>query len=151
MTQRRRQSGSWDSKAVERIRAAHLIDRLQANALGELDETTKAFPALVERILDVLGCECSPEQRKALLADIDATYERLKMDMPAVKSAEIVLRKILPDLAQVEQKNTTQNLHVVMMPQHAETTKDWNRMVHEQRAMAAPSGAAELASVVSDS
>ena len=41
---------------------------------------------------------------------------RIAMDNAAVKSAEICLRKVLPDLAQIEQKNTTNNLHVVMMP-----------------------------------
>lgn len=125
---RRTGAAAWDAKTAERVDCVRLLDRLQANALGQYQTLKDAGPALFRRLGDVLGFDWAgleEGQRKQAMTMLNDMLGRIAMDNAAVKSAEICLRKVLPDLAQIEQKNTTNNLHVVMMPGSAPNAESW--------------------------
>lgn len=154
---KRRQSGqSWDAKTIERIDCIKLLDRLQENALGEYQQLREAGPAMFRRVGAVLGfewAELGKADQSACMALLSDMCSKLAMDNAAVKSAEICLRKVLPDLAQVEQKNTTNNLHVVMMPGSSPNADSWAetaRLSVEGNRVAAATWPADASVAVSD-
>lgn len=77
-----------DDQTRERIRTTQLINRLQANALGEL---------------------------------------KIEMTPGQVRSAEILLKKSVPDLSSTENKTEVTHRYVADVPQVAATVDEWQQ------------------------
>ena len=154
----RRRAGntSWDTKTAQRVDCVKLLDRLQANALGEYQTLREAGPGMFRRVGAVIGFDwesLDKTQKAEAVSLLSEMLGRIAMDNAAVKSAEICLRKVLPDLAQIEQKNTTNNLHVVMMPGTSTNAEAWAetaRLSVESSRLESPAWAADAAVAVSD-
>lgn len=133
-----------------------LLDRLQQNALGEYATLKEAGPGMFRRVGAVIGFDwesLDKSQKAEAVSLLSEMLGRIVMDNAAVKSAEICLRKVLPDLAQIEQKNTTNNLHVVMMPGTSKNAEAWAetaRLSVESSRLESPAWAADAAIAVPD-
>lgn len=112
------------SEHRQRIKSVALLERLQEFALGNTPDWKVAIPNLFRQVCKELGVDHSTlEARKAQQVMWDGIGS-LHMSMAQVRAAEVVLKKALPDLAQVETHGSTTNAHVVYLPQ-AQSAKEW--------------------------
>lgn len=124
----------WDDKTLERIKVTALLDRLQQNALNDLPTRPSQVRGFLNRLAERWGVEKwnqTLDTNWAMAQLLD-----LEMSMAQVKSAEVLLRKALPDLAQVESKQDSTTTHIVMLPETAQSSDSWGQNVaNSERAL----------------
>lgn len=109
---------------LERLRTPALIDRMQAHALGDLLARPELVRKIVRAVVEDLAKDGSPEFASLPTARVEqigravsALLNRAGMDMSQVRAAEVLLKKALPDLANVEFRGEVQRSHTVLLPQ----------------------------------
>jgi hypothetical protein len=106
----------------QRIQVAKVLDRLSKNVNGGLDEEKHAANRLIKKLYEkfekITGLEIerkSGDQGSLRKMIIDCLRE-CRMDNSQVKSAEILLKKCLPDIAHVEHKVEGKVTNIVQVP-----------------------------------
>ena len=133
----RSRNKSSQAVTAERIAVSALVKRLQENAMGELMDAQHVMKGTATQILELIKkltgveVEMNRTQKLQLGKLVSDKFKSIKMDSAAVKSAEILLKKRLPDVSQVEYKGEITTNHVVRLPSPQQDADAWSKSILE--------------------
>lgn len=108
---------------TQRVKTSCLIERLQAHVLGELQARVEVVRKLIKLVRGAEGM-ADRDLEKAVTELILSAG----LDMSQVRAAEVLLKKTLPDLANVEFRGEVTKTHTVLLPAGV-TADDWAKSV----------------------
>lgn len=121
---------SDNAEALNSIDSAALLKRMQDFVLGE----DARFPEFIAGVLQLVAVDFAalPEKvQKNLLKSAKALHKKMGLDLAQVKAADVILKKRLPDLANVESTGRTNRVMLVQIPAHGLTAEQWGQQAQK--------------------
>lgn len=116
-----------ESEWQDDVKTRSLIDRLQKIALRKGAGRETAIEELVKRLFAFKGIAADeePKEFRAMCRLARRLIDDMAPSMAEVRAAEIVLKKVTPDLAQTEFRGKMQHVQVVRLPNRAKSSEEW--------------------------
>ena len=123
----------YPEKARSRIEASNAIELLleNANRPSRKDACPRIIELILARAKGLQWKELKPEDRNSLCDLLVKEFSSLELSNAQVQGLLGVVKKVLPDMAQVEFKGAVRNTHFVMMPPKVHNSEDWRSGVIE--------------------